>query len=132
MKELKELKEEIMQVNNAFYRAFEKKDMEAMATIWSQGTGSVCIHPGWNILHGWNAIRDSWEKIFKNTNYIEINTEIISLEVRDEIAYMILIENIMQVATGKRIEAKSSATNIFEYMGGKWYLVSHHGSPILR
>jgi hypothetical protein len=24
------------------------------------------------------------------------------------------------------------ATNIFEYMGGKWYLIHHHGSPIMK
>lgn len=37
---------EVLAVNEAFYRAFEKKDIEAMSAVWSQGTASLCIHPG--------------------------------------------------------------------------------------
>ncbi|PLZ97095.1 DUF4440 domain-containing protein [Fischerella thermalis CCMEE 5268] len=123
---------EILAVNDAFYRAFEKKDIEAMGAVWSQGTGSLCVHPGWDILRGWKAISTSWQKIFKNTPYIEINTEIITVEIRDHLAYIVLVENVMQVINGRKIEARSLATNIFEFLGGKWYLIHHHASPIMR
>ncbi|KAB8335780.1 nuclear transport factor 2 family protein [Scytonema tolypothrichoides VB-61278] len=124
---------EVLAVNAAFYRAFEKKDIEAMSTVWSQGTGSFCVHPGWNVLRGWKEIRSSWVNIFKNTAYIEINTEILTTVVRDHIAYVVLIENVLQIINGKRrLEAQSIATNMFELLGGKWYLVHHHASPIMR
>ncbi|NMG06162.1 nuclear transport factor 2 family protein [Brasilonema sp. UFV-L1] len=123
---------EILAVNAAFYRAFEKKDIEAMSTVWSQGTASLCIHPGWNVLRSWKEIRTSWVNIFKNTAYIEINTEIVTTEVREHIAYIVLIENVLQITNGRRLEARSIATNIFELLGGKWYLVHHHASPIMR
>ncbi|SRR5579883_5526 len=123
---------EVLATNEAFYRAFEKKDIEAMSTVWSQGTGSLCIHPGWNVLQGWKEIQSSWVKIFKNTAYIEINTDIIATEIRNNIAYVVLVENILQVVNGRRIEAQSMATNVFEMLGGKWYLIHHHGSPIIR
>ncbi|MBD2433823.1 MULTISPECIES: nuclear transport factor 2 family protein [Fischerella] len=123
---------EILAVNDAFYRAFEKKDIEAMSAVWSQGTGSLCVHPGWDILRGWKAISTSWQKIFKNTPYIEINTELITVEIRDHLAYIVLVENVMQVINGRKIEARSLATNIFEFLGGKWYLIHHHASPIMR
>jgi ketosteroid isomerase-like protein len=123
---------EILAANVAFYRAFEKKDIEAMSAVWSQGTESLCVHPGRNALRGWNAIRPSWEKIFQNTAYIEINIDIITTQINDNIAYIVLIENILQVLGGKRIEAQSMATNVFQHLGGKWYLVHHHGSPIIR
>lgn len=124
---------EVLAVNAAFYRAFEKKDIEAMSTVWSQGTGSFCVHPGWNVLRGWKEIRSSWVNIFKNTAYIEINTEIVTTEVRDHIAYVVLIENVLQIINGqRRLEAQSIATNMFELLGGKWYLVHHHASPIMR
>jgi ketosteroid isomerase-like protein len=122
----------VLSTNEAFYRAFEKKDIDAMSTVWSQGTGSTCVHPGWDILKGWKNIRVSWERIFKNTPYIELNIEIISTEVRENIAYIVLVENVMQVVGGKRMEAKSLATNMFELLGGKWYMVHHHASPIMR
>lgn len=122
----------VLAANEAFYRAFEKKDIEAMSAIWSQGTGSRCIHPGRNVIRGWKDIRYSWEQIFKNTNYLEIETEIITIEVRETIAYVIAMEKVLQVSGGRRINAESIATNIFERMASAWYLVHHHGSPIMR
>jgi len=123
---------EVLAANQAFYRAFERKNIEAMTAVWSQGTGSLCIHPGRDVLRGWKDIHASWEAIFKNTNYIEIETEVITTEVKDNIAYVVLIENVFQVLGGRRSQAQSIATNIFENMAQKWYLVNHHGSPILR
>jgi ketosteroid isomerase-like protein len=125
-------KDEVLAANAAFYRAFERKDIETMSAVWSQGTGSFCIHPGSNILRGWKEIRTSWEQIFKNTAYIEINTDIIATEITEKIAYVVLRENVFQVVGGRRLEAQSTATNIFQFFGEKWYLVHHHGSPILR
>lgn len=49
----------------------------------------------------------------------------------DNIAYVVIIENIFQAVGGTRLEAQSMATNVFQLLGGKWYLV-HHGSPIMR
>ncbi len=123
---------EVLAANEAFYRAFEKKDIESMSGIWSQGTGSRCIHPGRPIINGWKDIRYSWEQIFKNTRYLEIETEIISTEIRENLAYVILREKVLQVNGSRKIEAESIATNIFERMASKWYLVHHHGSPIMR
>ncbi|MEH2433261.1 MAG: nuclear transport factor 2 family protein [Nostoc sp.] len=125
-------KDEVLAANAAFYRAFERKDIETMSAVWSQGTGSFCIHPGSNILRGWKEIRTSWEQIFKNTAYIEINTDIIATEITEKIAYVVVRENVFQVVGGRRLEAQSTATNIFQFLGEKWYLVHHHGSPILR
>ncbi|MDJ0775297.1 MAG: nuclear transport factor 2 family protein [Mastigocoleus sp. MO_167.B18] len=123
---------ELFAINTAFYRAFEKKDIKTMSSVWSQGTGSICVHPGWDVLRGWKDISKSWEKIFQNTAYIEINTDIHSTEIRENIAYIVLTENVMQVVNGKKMEAKSLATNVFELLGGKWYLVHHHASPVVR
>lgn len=129
---MSEERTEVLAANEAFYRAFEKKNIEAMTAVWSQGTGSLCIHPGRDVLRGWKDIRSSWEMIFKNTNYIEIETDIIATEVRDNLAYVVLVENVFQVMGGRRVKGQSMATNIFERMAGKWYLVNHHGSPVMR
>jgi ketosteroid isomerase-like protein len=123
---------QIISANEAFYRAFEKKDIEAMGAVWSQGTGSLCIHPGRNVLRGWKEIRSSWELIFRNTQYLEIETDILATEIRDNTAYVVLVEKLLQVSSGRRVQAQSVATNIFERMASKWYLVHHHGSPLMR
>ena len=122
---------EVLAANEAFYRAFEKKDIKEMSLVWSQGTGTFCIHPGRKVLLGWKDIRASWEQIFRNTNYLEIDVEIISTEIGDRIAYVVLKENVLQISRGRKLKAQSMATNIFEQMAQKWYLVHHHGSPVI-
>lgn len=123
---------EVLAANESFYRAFEKKDIEAMSKVWSQGTGSLCIHPGSQLLQGWKEIRNSWELIFQNTDYLEIDIEVVSTEVDAEIAYVILNENVLQVSQGRSLKAQSLATNLFQKLAHKWYLVHHHGSPVMR
>ncbi|MEB3233316.1 MAG: nuclear transport factor 2 family protein [Leptolyngbyaceae bacterium] len=120
----------VQTTNQSFYRAFEKKDIEAMETIWSHGVGTLCIHPGRTALKGWPDIRESWQQIFTNTQYLEIDVDIITTEVQGAIAYMVVVEKVMQVLRGRRLEARSMATNIFEKMGDRWYLTHHHGGPI--
>lgn len=123
---------EILAANQVFYRALEKKDIEAMSSVWSQGISILCTHPGRKVLRGWKQVRSSWEAIFRNTNYMEIDIEIVATEVRGNIAYVVLIENVFQIISGRKVQAQSIATNIFERMAQKWYLVNHHGSPVLR
>lgn len=122
----------ILAANREFYRAFEKKDLEAMSAIWSKGTGCSCVHPGRGMIRGWDAIRTSWEKIFSQADYLEIEIDSAFVEANGNIAYVTLTENVMQVTRRRRLQAQSIATNIFEAMSGRWYLVHHHGSPLLR
>ncbi|BAC88083.1 nuclear transport factor 2 family protein [Gloeobacter violaceus] len=124
--------EAVLGANAAFYRAFEKRDIEAMAAVWSQGAASLCIHPGRPALRGWSAVRQSWEQIFKVTAYIEIETEILTCEVQGTLAYVVLMEKVLQAAGGQSASVQSMATNVFALLGGSWYLVHHHGSPIRR
>ena len=121
---------DVKATNEAFYRAFEKKNIEAMEQLWSKGSGSLCIHPGRSALKGWDDIRRSWVQIFKNTQYLEIDIDLVTTEVNSTIAYIVLTETVRQVIRRRQMVAKSTATNIFEKMGDRWYLIHHHGSPI--
>jgi uncharacterized protein (TIGR02246 family) len=122
----------VLAANKAFYRAFEKKDIDAMSGVWSKGTACLCIHPGREVMQGWEAVKKSWEQIFHATQYLEIDLEVISVEVSGETAYVVLVENVMQVVGRKRLQAESMATNVFTKMADQWYLIHHHGSPLIR
>lgn len=124
--------QEILAANKAFYRAFEKKDIEAMSVIWSKGTASLCVHPGRKVIQGWDAIRSSWEQIFNAAQYLEIDIQIISTELNGDIGYVVLVENVLQVVGRRRLQAQSIATNIFARMANQWYLIHHHGSPLIQ
>lgn len=123
-------KADVIAANEAFYRAFEKKDLEAMGRVWSQGTGITCIHPGRKAIAGWQNVRNSWQRILAGSSYLEIEVEMISIEVEENLAYVVLVEKVLQIVGGRRFEAQSIATNIFRKMAQQWYLVHHHGSPL--
>ena len=123
---------DVLAANEAFYRAFEQRDIQAMSLVWFQGMGSVCIHPGGKAIAGWPNIRTSWERIFSNTSNLEIEIEAVAVDVGEAIAYVVLIENVRQNLKGRQFYAQSMATNIFRKMAQKWYLTHHHGSPWQR
>lgn len=125
-------REAVLAANDVFYRAFSQRDLREMSRLWWQGSTSLCIHPGGQVLTGWEAIQDSWEGIFQNTESLEIETELIKAEIDQSLAYVIVRETVLQSSRGRNFKAQSLATNLFQKMAQKWYLVSHHGSPIMR
>ena len=44
--------EAVLFANEAFYRAFADRDVEAMDEVWAQGVPVACIHPGWQRARG--------------------------------------------------------------------------------
>lgn len=125
-------KDIVLAANQAFYDAFSKRDIKSMNLLWWQGTTSLCVHPGGEVLIGWETIRASWESIFKNTNSLEIDIEVIKIEIDRALAHVVVRETVLQSSRGRSLKAQSIATNIFQKMAQKWYLVHHHGSPIMR
>ena len=124
--------EAVKSANQGFYDAFSNTDIKSMNLLWWQGASSLCIHPGGTVLMGWEAIRDSWESIFKNTDSFEIDIEVLKLEIDQAVAYVVVREIVLQSSRGRKVKAPSLATNIFQKMAQKWYLVHHHGSPVMR
>ena len=121
----------VLAANQAFYQAFEQKNIEAMSAVWSRGAGCICIHPGRPILKGWDQIRQSWDQIFQHTESIQITPEIVSAEVSGNLGCVILVTKLVQMIQGNRVDVQSLATNIFGRVNNSWYLIHHHGSPIL-
>src|ERR1019366_8338336 len=55
----------ILAANAAYYRAFTSADFAAMSRIWADDNVS-CIHPGWPVLLGRQAILESYREILRN------------------------------------------------------------------
>ena len=122
----------VLAANQAFYNAFSDRDLIAMRALCWQGATSICIHPGSQPLVGWSAIEQSWDAIFRNTDSLQIDLEVVRVEVDRSLAYVVVQEIVLQANQGRKMKAQSIATNVFQKMAQKWYLVSHHGSPIIR
>ncbi|MEL6929223.1 MAG: nuclear transport factor 2 family protein [Cyanobacteria bacterium J06600_6] len=128
----KDDKATVIAANQGFYDAFSDRNLATMRSLWWQGTSSICIHPGSQPLVGWTEIEQSWLAIFRNTEALEIDLEVVQVEVDRSLAYIVVREIVLQANQGRKMKAQSIATNVFQKMAQKWYLVSHHGSPIMR
>ena len=49
-----------IEANQNFYNAFNKNDIELMIGIWLNDSASQCIHPGWDVLTGFENITVSY------------------------------------------------------------------------
>ena len=58
----------VLFANEAFYLAFNNRDLEALEKLWARHTPPGCIHPGWSGLYNRNEIMKSWQDIFSNEN----------------------------------------------------------------
>ncbi len=122
--------ESVLESNKNFYRAIQSLDLSEMDSIWLPEEWVRCIHPGWDLIEGWEAIRDSWQRIFESTRYLRVSVSLQSVRVEDSVAWVCCTEKISSASEGRFENAYVQATNIFALSGGAWYLVHHHGSHL--
>ena len=67
--------EKVLAANQSFYVALEALDIEGMDAVWLHEDWVACLHPGWELLLGWEFIRDSWQRIFENTRRMKLDPE---------------------------------------------------------
>lgn len=113
--------------NAAFYAAHEERDLEAMRDVWGHGDDTVCVHPGWPILRGWEQIEESWRRIFDGPGRNQFILTNDAIEVHDGTAWVTLEENLVDRGDTQAI----AATNVFVRATDGWKLVAHHGSPVM-
>ena len=100
----------VEEANARFYRAFEALDLAAMDAVWAHDDDVKCVHPGWPLLTGWAAVRESWQAIFANTEEMRFTLS----DVRGRVAVTAIL-----------------ATNLFARAGDEWRMVHHHASHVL-
>jgi ketosteroid isomerase-like protein len=124
-------KEAVLEANRAFYRAFESLDLEKMQQVWLKDPRIVCIHPGWRKLTGWGQVMSNWEQIFDNVFEMKFEFGEIDTTLRGDLAVVVVEENLTQMGYDGTVRAQVLATNVFERIDGRWWLVIHHGSPVM-
>ena len=122
---------EVIEANARFYRAFEALDIDEMDRVWAHGPHVKCVHPGWPLLTGWEAVRESWDTIFTNTEEMRFTLSNVSAAVGDDVAWVTCTENILSEVAGRVSVTAILATNLFERDGGGWRMIHHHASHVL-
>jgi ketosteroid isomerase-like protein len=123
--------EDIREANARFYRAFEQLDVEEKDAVWSHGEHVKCVHPGWPLLCGWQAVRDSWQGIFENTAEMRFTISDVNVVASDDLACVTCTENILSEVRGRISVTSILATNLFERRPDGWRMIHHHGSHVL-
>lgn len=114
--------EAVLAANEAFYRAFNQKDVEAMEGVWSSTDDIGCIHPGWNLIKGREAVLESWRNILTNPNQPRIVIGGASVIYAGDAALVLCRE----LVAGSPL----AATNVFVREGNDWKLVHHQSGPV--
>ena len=110
----------ILEANDAFYRAFDQRDLEALAAVWAAHAPVACIHPGWAPLQGRESVIASWKSIMEGQP-----PRIACFGAR---AYVFGDSGF--VICSERLEGGTlAATNVFAREGGAWKLVHHQAGP---
>lgn len=121
-------REELREINERFYRSLETLDLASMEGVWLPEPWVRCIHPGWDVLVGWDDIRDSWRRIFENTPWIRVTATQVEIEVFGDIALVGCAENITTGQDGDVGVAVAQATNLFKRTPDGWRMIHHHAS----
>lgn len=114
-------------VNQAFYEAFEARDLDAMSDCWEHSDRVVCTHPGWRTLHGWGAVSGSWFALFGGPSPLQFILTDEAVVVAGDVAWVTVDENLITTEMGGGTVA---ALNVLVRADDGWRLVAHHGSPV--
>lgn len=111
----------ILGANAAYYRAFATRNFAAMSRIWADEQVS-CVHPGWPVLVGRQAVLESWQRILGNPTVGRIEFHDATAMVAGNEGRVLCVEVIGATAF--------AASNWFRRIGGTWRMIHHHASPI--
>ena len=111
----------VLFANEAFYRAFSDRDLEAMELVWSATDPITCIHPGWGLITGRDRVIQTWVAILGNPKAPEIDCKAAKAFVRGDSAHVVCYELIN--------DSFLIASNYFAREGGRWRLVHHQAGP---
>jgi len=115
-------KDRVLAANLAFYKAFATRDLDAMAAVWASTLPVLCTHPGWMVLHGREAVLQSWRDILANED---------SPTVACNAEEAVLYGHLAIVSCEEELpEAVLVATNVFAREAGEWRLVHHQAGPL--
>lgn len=124
--------EKVLAANRRFYTAMDSLDLEGMEAVWLHADWVKCVHPGWELLEGWEEVRESWKRIFANTRRMQVIVSDVQVQVDGALAWVVDVEQVISTFETGFSTAWVQATNLFVEHKGEWLMVHHHASPLPR
>ena len=88
------------------------------------------VHPGAGVIAGRDAVMESWRAILAGVRprAFRIKVDDVRVSAGDAAAFVPCTE----LVDADDARGRTVATNVFEKQQGRWVLVHHHGSPLMR
>jgi uncharacterized protein (TIGR02246 family) len=115
-------------VEQAFYEALQRADLQALMACWAEEDEIVCIHPGGPRLIGAGAIRAAFEALFSR-GAVQVSVQSVHRIHSLASAVHHLVERVDVPGARGAQKAWVIATNVFHKTPQGWRLVAHHASP---
>jgi len=120
----------VLAANLAFYEALRSLDIARMEAVWLQEDWVRCLHPGWELLLGWEEVQRSWAAIFHSTGQMLISISRPLVQIVGDTAWVSCLEDVTTAQTDGISSALIETTNIFVRQRGRWLLVHRHTTPL--
>jgi ketosteroid isomerase-like protein len=124
--------EQVEVANERFYRALENGDLYEMSEVWLHEDWVKCVHPGWDLIIGWDDIYQSWESIFSAPAGMRVSATDVEIKIEGDFALVSCNENIALFLDGTSapVTTRTTATNLFQRIRDRWRMVHHHASQV--
>ena len=116
------------EIEQQFYEALQRADIEALMAVWSDDDEIVCVHPGGPRVVGPAAIRAAFEAIFANGAVAVRPQKVRRLQSLNCAVHSVLERIEITTADGLQT-AWVLATNVYLKSGAGWAMAAHHASP---
>lgn len=120
----------VRRANQEFYAAFASLDLARMEAVWAHDDFVECVQPGWDLLFGWDEVRERWSRVFANTNRVRVALSTVRVRVEGTVGWAACTVRLTTAFAEGFDEAVVQATNIFVLREGKWLLAMHHASVL--
>ena len=120
----------VREANHRFYQAVENLSLDDLEAVWLPSPACRCVHPGWPPVEGWEAIRESWNRIFESTNDLEIALDQVTVHIEGAVAWLNCLARVSSAAESRIDTALLCSSNLFILHDGEWRLVLHHASQL--
>ena len=115
-------------IEQAFYEALQRGDIQQLMACWAEEDDIVCVHPGGPRHIGPGAIRSVFESMFHNGS-VQAHPERVHKVHSLASAVHHLVERVEVMTPQGARQAYVIATNVYHKTPQGWRLVAHHASP---
>lgn len=123
--------EEVRIAHERFYDAFQKLDLESMSRLWARDIDVSCVHPGWDLISGYEAVMQGWRMIFEGTSDLRVRIDEPRVISNEGLAWVVCKEVLFTTVQGMPVENVLTAINTFVRENDEWRIAHHHAAPIL-